>query len=323
MSKVTINEVAQLAGVAKSTVSRYLNGGYVSVATREKIDQVIKETNYAPNLFAQSLKAKQTNLVGVIVPRLNSYAVSLTLKGIDEQLRESGYQMLVSNSNQLLEREIESIYSFANQKVAGIILIATSITKRHFQAAHELSVPVLSVGQASDKLPSLIYDDELAGRLIGEYMLAKGHRNLIYMGVPESDIAVGLRRKQGFQEAVKECAVDYYESGFLMEQAYHLFLEIASSEHFQVKTAVVCATDNIAIGVMRAAQSLEMNISITGFGDYEVADLIGLTTVKYPYEEVGKAAAKKIASLTEVEHCQTVFSKGIKLVERRSVKSEG
>src|SRR5688572_30078934 len=114
---MTIGEIAKLAGVAKSTVSRYLNGGSVSVATRLKLERVIKETGYVPNTFARSLKAKKTNIIGTIVPRLNSYAATQTLIGIDEELREQGYQLLISNTSQSLDREIESIYSLENQKI--------------------------------------------------------------------------------------------------------------------------------------------------------------------------------------------------------------
>lgn len=73
---VTINDIAKLAGVAKSTVSRYLNGGSVSRKTKETLDRIIQETEYVPNTFAQSLKVKQSNLIGIIIPRLNSYAIN-------------------------------------------------------------------------------------------------------------------------------------------------------------------------------------------------------------------------------------------------------
>ena len=95
----TISDIAKLSGVAKSTVSRYLNGGSVSEATKKKIEHVIKETGYIPNTFARSLKAKKPNIIGTIVPRLDSYATSQTLIGIDEQLRKLNYQMLISNTS--------------------------------------------------------------------------------------------------------------------------------------------------------------------------------------------------------------------------------
>lgn len=294
--KVTISDVASLAGVAKSTVSRYLNGGYVSTETRKKIDQVIKQTKFEPNNFAQSLKAKETNLVGVIVPRLNTYTVSLTLKGIDKKLREAGYQMLISNADQSPERELESLINFSNQKVAGIILMSSGLTPAHHQTIRDINVPVLSVGQSHPQISSLSYADEEAGFVLGKYLLECGHKRMIFAGVDESDEAVGRNRRRGFEKAVagQGCQVRYLETGFLMKESFSLFevLELYG------ETVIACATDNIALGAMKAlgqrGLKIPEDISVTGFGDYEIADVMGLTTMRYPYEETGELAAQKI-----------------------------
>jgi len=119
----TIKDIAEKAGVAKSTVSRYLNNGYISEEKRKKIDQIIAETGYRPNTFARSLKAQDTKLLGVIIPRLNSPSTNDVLKGIDTTARENGYQMLITNSDQSDERELENIEMLVKQKVAGMILL--------------------------------------------------------------------------------------------------------------------------------------------------------------------------------------------------------
>ncbi|MGA9466781.1 MAG: LacI family DNA-binding transcriptional regulator, partial [Exiguobacterium marinum] len=167
MKQVTIKDIAELAGVAKSTVSRYLNGGSVGKATREKLDRVIRETNYEPNQFAQSLKSKQTKMIGVIVPRLDSYAASRTMMGIDERLTERGYQMLVVNTAQQTEREIEQLYNLAKQKVAGIIWLGTTVTERHLEAIEAIQIPVLLIGQQHDNVHSLVYPDYEAAYALG------------------------------------------------------------------------------------------------------------------------------------------------------------
>ena len=84
----TINDIAKLAGVAKSTVSRHLNGGSVSRKTAAKIEAVIKQTGYVPNSFAQSLKAKESRMIGVIIPRLDSFSANCILSEIDEVFRQ-------------------------------------------------------------------------------------------------------------------------------------------------------------------------------------------------------------------------------------------
>ena len=324
MSK-TILDIAKIAGVAKSTVSRYLNGGSVGEVTKKKIEQAIEETSYIPNPFAQSLRAKKTNIIGTIVPRLDSYAASQTLIGIDEQLKEMNYQMLISNTSQNLEREIESIISFANQKMAGIILLATEITNQHIQAFEKVKIPILLIGQQYDKFHSIIHDDYHAGYEIGRYVLEKGYRKIAYLGVTERDIAVGVKRKQGFKEAlqnVEGCDVRFYETEFMIRAAQATARTIINEFD---PTIFVCATDNIALGVLKAAYSeglmIPKDVAVTGFGGYEVTEIIhpSLTTVKFFYKEAGETAAKHIVDLVNDRSVEKITISKFEIIERESV----
>ncbi|NCU19108.1 LacI family DNA-binding transcriptional regulator [Pallidibacillus pasinlerensis] len=321
----TIADIAKISGVSKSTVSRYLNGGSVSEATKRKIELSIKETGYTPNPFAQSLKAKKTYFIGTIVPRLDSYAASHSLIGIDEQLKELNFQLLISNTNQQIEREIETIYSLASQKVAGIILLATQITQVHLEAFEKVNIPILLVGQEHPDVHSLIHNDLEAGYAIGKYVLEKGHRKIAYLGVTEKDVAVGVRRKKGFKRAIAEaegCEVRYFETGFNMFAAQQRVTEML--EGFQ-PTCIVCATDNIALGALRAAQlkglSIPKDVSITGFGGYDVTEIIhpGLTTVKLFFKEAGKMAAQNIVKLVNEESVPKRTLSKYEIIERESV----
>ncbi|MGJ7913398.1 LacI family DNA-binding transcriptional regulator [Neobacillus sp. LXY-1] len=321
----TISDIAKIAGVAKSTVSRYLNGGSVSDSTKKKIELVINETGYVPNTFAQSLKAKKTNIIGTIVPRLDSYAASNTLIGIDEELRNQNYQMLIANTNQDLEREIESLYSFERQKVAGIILLATVITEAHLEAFQKIQIPVLLVGQYNENTYSLIHDDYAASYELAKNILEKGHRKIAYLGVTEKDIAVGVKRKQGFKAAVKEypnCDVRYYETGFKILDA----MKAADSilDDFQ-PTMLFCATDNIALGALKASYLKGVNVpsdlSIVGFGGYEITEVIhpAITTAKFHYKEAGHMAAQQIVRLVNGEQIQKLTLSRFEIIERESV----
>lgn len=321
----TILDIAKLAGVAKSTVSRYLNGGSVGEATKKKIEQAIKETGYSPNPFAQSLKAKKTNIIGTIVPRLDSYASSQTLIGIDEQLKKMNYQMLISNTSQNLEREIESIYSFANQKMAGIILLATEITDQHIHAFESVKVPVLLIGQEHEDFHSLIHDDFHAGYAMGRYVLEKGYRKIAYLGVTERDISVGVKRKQGFKKAIQEvddCDVRFYETLFKIPAAQDSAKEII---HEFEPAIFVCATDNIALGVLKASYSegitIPQDLAVTGFGGYDVTGIIhpGITTAKFFYKEAGEMAARHIVELVNERPVEKVTLSKFEIIERESV----
>ncbi|BCG60324.1 LacI family DNA-binding transcriptional regulator [Paenibacillus sp. URB8-2] len=321
----TIIDIARAAGVAKSTVSRYLNGGSVSEETREKIERIIKQHNYVPNTFAQSLKAKKTSIIGTIVPRLDSFAVSQTLMGIDDELRDRQHQLLISSANQDLNREIEAIYDLARQKISGLLLLAAEITEQHLKAIRDCRVPVVVIGQQHSLLHSVIHDDFHAGYMMGKHILDKGHRRIAYLGVTERDIAVGVMRKEGFRKALAEyngCEVRYYESGFRMNAA------VEAANHLLedwTPTIVVCGTDNIALGVMRAAFLKQIPIpsglSVTGFGGYEITEIIhpALTTVKYHYKRAGKLAAENIISLVNRENVDMVTVLDCQIIDRESV----
>ncbi|MGE8079955.1 LacI family DNA-binding transcriptional regulator [Peribacillus loiseleuriae] len=322
---VTIADIAKMAGVAKSTVSRYLNGGSVSDETIRKIEKVVQETGYSPNKFAQSLKAKKTNIIGTIVPRLDSYATSQTLIGIDEQLRDLEYQLIISNTSQSLEREIENIYILAQQKVAGIILLATMVTKKHIKALHEIKVPILLVGQENEEFHSLIHNDYQAAHSLGEYVLSQRHTRIAYLGVAKEDIAVGVKRREGFMSAVADkvdTEVKYFETSFKSEDAIHKTLEII--EEYK-PSIIVCATDNIALGALKAAYmsglQVPEDLSITGFGGYEVTDLIhpSITTAKFFYKEAGNIAAKNMVKMVNKEEIDKVTFSKYEIIKRESV----
>lgn len=119
------------------------------------------------------------------MPRLDSYAFSRTLIGIDEELKTRNYQMLISHSNLDLEQEMENIHSLVRQKVAGIILLATEITERHLEIIKQIGIPVLLVGQQHEEIPSLIHNDYEAAYEVGKYVISKGHQRIAYIGVNE------------------------------------------------------------------------------------------------------------------------------------------
>ena len=128
--KMTMADIASLSGVGKSTVSRYFNGGYVKDETRAKIHKVIEEYNYTPNAFAR-LNAKQSNVIGVVVPTLNSKITSRVITSIDRYLREKGYTTLIQNSDHNIDQELQNIQRLIQLNVDGILISSIAITKDH------------------------------------------------------------------------------------------------------------------------------------------------------------------------------------------------
>ena len=126
--KITMKEIAEKCGVGKSTVSRYFNGGYVREETRQKIADVIARYNYEPNAFAR-LKAKESKMIGIIAPCLDSTVTSKVMMSIDRHLREAGYSTLIINTDHQEELELQYLERLWRMKVDGLILSATHLSE--------------------------------------------------------------------------------------------------------------------------------------------------------------------------------------------------
>ena len=144
---MTIGDIAKMANVSRAAVSRYLNKGYVSEEKRERIRKVIEETGYQPSVLARTLRTKKTKLIGVILPRINSDSISGIVEGIGAVLQEAHYNMLLASTDNRPDRELDFLRIFANNRVDGIILIATVFTGEHERILSEMQIPVVIVGQ--------------------------------------------------------------------------------------------------------------------------------------------------------------------------------
>lgn len=323
---LTIKDIAEMAGVAKSTVSRYLNGGKISESTSEKIKVIIDKYNYEPNAFAQSLKAKRTKFVGIIAPCLDSVVTSKVIMSIDERLREKGYNSLIINTSLNRESEVENIENLSRLKVDGIILIATEITNNHKKAISKLKIPIIIVGQKYDKVISIINDDYNAGKVIGEYILKNGHKKVLYLGVEESDEAVGIIRKKGVEESLlRDKTVTFKEitTSFSAEKSEKVVNELINDLK---ETVIICATDKIALGALKAINKNNKNVpedvSLVGFGGYDISTMItpSLTTIRFNNDEAGIISANTIINLIEEKDVEKLHIIGFKFIKGESVK---
>ena len=150
--KMTMADIAELSGVAKSTVSRYFNGGYVKQATKDKIQKVIEEYNYELNAFAR-LKAKKSNVIGVVVPTLNSKITSRVITSIDRYLRDRDYTTLIKNSDHDIDLELQNIQRLMNQNVDGILLGGFWMACRNMESRIRLLPRVITVSLGDRKIP--------------------------------------------------------------------------------------------------------------------------------------------------------------------------
>ena len=322
---VTINDIAKLAGVAKSTVSRHLNGGSVSRLTAQKIDAIIKETGYVPNLFAQSLKAKESRMIGVVVPRLNSFAINTIVSEIDEFFRQHQYQVVILNTNFDIEREAQALRTIEVNKMDGVIVLMAHVNERIVSLIDAVNVPVMTIGQDFADENTICYDEQSAGQQLADYVYQMGHRVLDYLNVTTEDPAVGILRRN----AMKERFLSYYDTtwreyttSFQLDDAYEMTRQQILKEQ---PTLIVGATDMLAVGAMRACleagYQVPQQISFAGFGNNVIGSAVYpmLTTVEYPYRQAGQVAAQALWQALQTEQVSVKKVLDTQLVIRDSV----
>lgn len=302
---VTINDIARLAGVSRTTVSRVLNkNGYVSDTVRAMVLQVIDETGYVPSEQAKSMRTKKSNVIGVILPRLSSETGSRVVEGIDKELSASGYQILLSNTNLDASKEAEHIRLLESRRVDGIILFGTVRSDSVIQAIEQARIPVVVLGQDFTSVASsVVYNDYEASRSIMDTIIKAGHTKVGFIGVDEADEAVGLERKRGYLDGMKAYGLPVSEewvqtADFNSTSGNTAFTHLMKTE--ERPTAVFAVTDRLAIGAMQKARDLKLSIpedvAFISIGATEVSNYVTpmLSTVDYEYENAGVSIATLI-----------------------------
>lgn len=329
MNKVTIQDIADMCQVSKSSVSRYLNGGYVSKENKEKIKNAIEKTGFQSNFFAKRLKTKNSNLIGVIIPRIDSITVSKVLNGINNICEKNNYTILMQSSNLDLKKEVNCINSLYNQGVDGIIVYTLGITNEHIKLYNNIKIPIIFLNQKNENVNYISIDDYKAGYIMAEHFYKHNHKNIVFLGVSEKDKAVGIERKQGFYDFYKNNVsnykIDFVETDFSFKTAYNKGQAVLNLN----PTAVVCATDNICLGIMlyfnEKGIKIPDEISVAGFGGYEVSSVMkpSITTIRFDYELLGKISAKNILNLIKNNNEKEDVNIPLKLILGESIKDIG
>ena len=305
---MTIAEIAQRAGVSKAAVSRYLNNGYISSEKREAIRRVIEETGYIPSQQAQTLRTGKSHMIGVIVPRIDSEAVSRVVAGISRIFEEQGYRLLLANTENRMDKELEYLEVFRTGNVDGVLLVATILSPAHRKAVQACSVPVVLLGQQMDGVTCVYHDDRGAAYAVTRLMLQGGRKKLGYIGVTQRDRAAGASRRAGFLDALHEAGLE--ETASRMEQSdFSIDGGYAAAERMLQRAidvdGIFCATDSIAIGAMNRLEQygrrVPEDVALAGIGHSRLGELIRprLTTAHYYYQTSGEEAAKDLIEMIE------------------------
>lgn len=314
----SLHDVAKLAGVSKSTVSRVINDEYgVKASTKLKVMKAVEEVGYVVNQVAKDLKSQKTNLVGVIVPRVSSNATAQGVDGLSRIFDQAGKQVLLASTQQSNEKEIEYIQLFNQKRVEGIVLYATHIDAELVKAIHHSKSPVILVGQDGSlfNIPSVVHDDLRVGFEAGTRLLQAGCHQIGFIGVSDSDLAVDKLRSDGLRQALamngSSELLFHCHGEFSIESGYANMRQLLKD--YPNMDGVFCATDRIAVGAIKALKESEIvagqQVKVLGVGNDELGYISApsLSTFSYAFDKAGESAAKMLLDL--IEGAPAVMSK--------------
>ena len=195
----------------------------------------------------------------------------------------------------------------------------------HRDIASKSSVPIVFMAQAYDDGVSVINNDYEAGYKIGEYIYSNGHKNVVYAGVNRKDVAVGVIRRQGVYDGLQDVHPHFLETDFSAEKTMDKLNDYLKNH--TCPTAIICATDTIAMGCMKVLKDhglrIPEDVSVTGFGGYWTSTVMSpaLTTIKFHYAHAGQMAGQIILDMIEEKEVERATLIDFTFIEGESVRS--
>lgn len=329
---ITIYDVAREANVSMATVSRVVNGNpNVKPATRKKVLATIKELGYRPNAVARGLASKKTTTVGAIIPDISSIFFAELARGIEDIATMYKYNIILSNSDQNKDKELQLINTMLEKQVDGIIFMGGNISEEHADAFESSSVPVVLAAtyDGTDTLASVNIDYKQAAYEAVNYLIEKGNDKIAFVSGHEDTMIDRLKEegyRQAMQEANKQVIDDYILHG---DYSYHYGLKAADKllKLENKPSAVFAASDEMALGVVHGIQDkgykVPEDLDVVGFDNTRLATMVRptLTTIVQPMYDIGAVAMRlltKFMNKEEVDEKKVVLPH--RLIERDSTK---
>ncbi len=326
----TIYDVARTAGVSIATVSRVLNDPQkVNEETRASVFEAIHRLGYVPKAEARARAMQQNRRIGVITPYFTAPSFVQRLRGVASTLRDSNYELVIYTVENMhkFNRYIETLS--INHYLDGLIVLSLQFDNSFAERLLEYGLETVLVEYPHQVLSSVEIDDEAGGRMAADYLVQKGHRELAFLGdtvIPEFGIHPITLRLAGYRHRLAELGKPLgndrvYTVAYDMDATRRLGREILSGP--RRPDAIFCATDMQAVALLKVARDLGLRVpgdlAVMGFDDLDVAEYVGLTTVRQHLDESGKIAAELLLSRIAnrdrpVQHIQLPLS----IVERDS-----
>ncbi|WP_322411507.1 LacI family DNA-binding transcriptional regulator [Microbacterium invictum] len=328
-----IADVARLAGVSKSTASRALTGaGYVSAATRERVQRAAAELGYVASTSAVSLVTGRTRNVGVVMPCVNRWFFAEVLEGIQDSLLEEGLNLTLYDAQPGTPGRRRIFEEFLSRKqFDGLIAVGLEPEDAELARLRRIGTPVVSIVGGAEGLSVIALDDDHAARRATDHLIALGHRRILFLGggAPDGPKVAGSdverARREGYRGAMADAGMgdlaQHVVSSLSLPSGYAAAVDVLGSR--DRPTAIVGVCDEVAIGAIIAARRLGIQVpndlSVVGIDDHEYAEMFALTTLRQAPREQGAAAVRTLLDhLADPERPPTVIRAQARLVVRNS-----
>lgn len=295
-----IKDVAKLAGVSPSTVSRTLSQKvFVEEATKKRVMDAVKELDYKPNLAARSLKESKTKLLGLVIPDIQNPYYPKIVKYIEEFAYLKGYSIILCDAMEQVEREKEYFTALEKLFVDGIIFLPSSDSLEHIRCFID-SIPLVLINRKfdEDKITCVLGDDYDGGYTVGRYLLEQGHRNIACI-MDDKKRQYNEARLDGILRAYKERNL-FYDDHYLIrdvknvEDAYERTMKMLA--YRDRPTAIFVFSDILVPGVYyavnRSGLKIPSDISVIGYDDTFLSQFMvpPLTSFEHPAREIAQMA---------------------------------
>ena len=301
----TILDVAALAGVSKSVVSRVMNDSpLVSQETRKAVLKAAAQIDYRPNAAARHLASNRTRILGAVVDDLHNPFFADMLDGVEDVARERGYKVMVMAGKRNTSREEEAVEAFLELRVDGLLLAGPQIRPQTLKRASSATRVVVAAHRLrGNSVPVVATDDIRGAELAVAHLAALGHSHIAYLrGAPSPP---ARDRLSGYRRSMKRVGLVpmVIEADFTEDGGYAAVRELVRSGN--MPTAICAPNDLAAIGAINALEdaglSVPGDVSVVGYDDTALAGLrhISLTTVHQPRHTLGKEAAELLLAEEE------------------------
>lgn len=308
---VTIEDVAREAGVSVATVSRVINrNGSVSPKSEEKVNLAITKLSYRPNVWGRRLRRQESRMILIFVPYISNPFYASIVSGIEDTVRKQGYGTMLCITNGDKTREQEFVKLLYDGQADGAVILCVDKHDRNMERlAAEMPIVQCCEYCMNDDISHVSVDNFGAAGQVVQYLGSLGHERIGFVGSINQFIS-SEDRQRGYEEGIKnlglaadERYVTYADEDYSFNSGVRAGMELLSLK--ERPTAIFCISDVLALGVVRAARNLGLevakDVSVVGFDDVEYATMLSpmLTTVSQPRYSLGKTSAQMLIQQIE------------------------